>query len=847
MTPLTRVAAGAVLIVSAWGPLSANASGPSDARLYARRIYVAADASTELAQTATELQTCLARVTGNSFTVTNQPGAQGIFLVLDTSPVLPDMDLNALREQGSTEAFAVSGDRQRLWIVGRSALAVDRGVYWYLDRLGCRWLVPNANWSIIPERKDITLEVEAVESPAFALRDFFGTGSFGRPSIDPTQRMAEVWQRYKRRNLLGGPFHLAGHAGESFALRHKDVWPKHPEYLAENNGKRQTWPSRAAVKFCSSNPGLQALWVEDRLDTLRAHLARDPSAMSVSVEPSDGGGDCECAQCRKLGSVSDRVFTLANLTARAVAKEFPGKYVNLYAYNTHAAPPHFPIEPNVIVSIVPYGFQRTGMTPEEFIIAWGKKCDALAMYDYWNIPDWSHNLPDMSPRTVAEKIRFWREHGVKYFNAESTYSGGSMGLSWYVGARLLWDPSRDVETLENDYFQKAFGPARAPIRRMYGRWGENLILSDHELALCYRDLRDALALTDDPAITARLVDLGRYVHYLRLWYEYRSAAPKTPERVTRAEALIHYIWRIYDSNMVQVFRLAQLINRDEKPALEAIGPDNPMWKDVHQLTDIEIRRLLDDGLATYQPLDFQPKRYSSHLVPLDNRHRRPAQEFVQSNSFGGSTEFMFSASATAKSIRIQILVGAVSGKGKADRVRATDPDSAVVYDERIPNNREWFDVVIPTEVPGIYKLSVTDQKNTFRLRVPENLPFVCSGPLTSTDVSPRIYFYVPEGTKQVAVHSPGVVPIKIFDLKGDLVTVTRNEQGKNVFLIEVEPGQAGQCWSFSYFKAWQPFRLLNCPNVFAYSPAGMMIPAELRSQADAAGGLLVRPAVHRGD
>ena len=33
----------------------------------------------------------------------------------------------------------------------------------------------------------------------------------------------------------------------------------------------------------------------------------------VSMECSDGRGHCECAECQKLGGVSDRVFGLAIL------------------------------------------------------------------------------------------------------------------------------------------------------------------------------------------------------------------------------------------------------------------------------------------------------------------------------------------------------------------------------------------------------------------------------------------------------------------------------------------------------------------------------------------------------
>ena len=657
-----------LLIIVVVAATLANVAVAENAGLYGQHIVLRKDASKAAVRTADDLRKWLGRITGQLFDVSDQQQPTGIFLVTDSSPLLPQTNLGDLRAATSPEAFLIYGDASQLWIVGKSDLAVDRGVYWYLDKLGCRWLLPSQRWTIIPKRTDISLAINTLQSPAFDLRDFAGTGHFGRPAIDPQQRMAAAWEEYQRQNLLGGSLRLGGHAGEAFALKYQNVWREHPEYLAENNSRRQTWTPTAIVKLCSSNPGLQALWVQDRADYLRTHLERDPAVRTVSVEPSDGGGHCECAECRKLGSVSDQVFTLANLVAREVQRQLPGKFVNLYAYNEHAAPPAIDVEPNVIVSIVPYGFQRTGMTPEEFILAWERKCTTLAMYE---------------------------------------------------------------------------------------------------------------------------------------------------------------------SNMLQVFRLAQLIGRDERPALDDINPDNPMWKDIQQLSDAEILRLVDAGIEKYQPLDIQLRSYSATLIPLSDPPAPPdtsvqtEQKEVTTGQFGYSAEFKFAPPAAATRVRIQLRVGSVSGPGKYDRVRVTDPQGSVVFDARIDNTGEWRDLDIPTGARGTYTLSVGDQKNTFWLRVSAHVPFVCSSAYTCTDLSPRSYFFVPRGLTKIAMHSPGVIPIKLFDPDGKPVTVDRNEHGKNVFLIDVAPGQDGRIWSFSRFKSWQPFRLLNCPNLFAFSPTGLLVPQEV--------------------
>jgi len=95
-------------------------------------------------------------------------------------------------------------------------------------------------------------------------------------------------------------------------------------------------------------------------------------------------------------------------------------------------------------------------------------------------------------------------------------------------------------------------------------------------------------------------------------------------------------------------------------------------------------------------------------------------------------------------------------------------------------------------------------------------------------LSSRVWFYVPEGTKKIAIYSTGVIPIKIMDPGGNEARAEGNEEGKNLFLVDVPSGDDGECWSFQGFKGWEGLRILNCPSVFAWSEEGMMVPKELR-------------------
>jgi len=284
---------------------------------------------------------------------------------------------------------------------------------------------------------------------------------------------------------------------------------------------------------------------------------------------------------------------------------------------------------------------------------------------------------------------------------------------------------------------------------------------------------------------------------------------------------VAYLWGIYESNMVQSFRMAQLLNRDVKPAVEALNPNDPRWKDYPQLTDEEIMARFVDGEAAYAPLDYPERSYTGALAPVPGQ---AAAGWVGTNTFASTASFAFARPEGAAAVTLKLTVRKVPGR--TDRVQVTDPHGTTVFDQRLEATGEPVELTIPTAAPGLYRMTVTDQKTTFSLQVPADLPFVCTGPYTCPDLSARTYFYVPRGLRQLAVHSPGVIAITLYDPEGKAVTVARNTQLKQLFVIDVPAGQDGNVWSFARYKSYTGLRLLNAPQCFGYSPAGMLVPED---------------------
>ena len=230
------------------------------------------------------------------------------------------------------EAFAIRTDAARVRLIGATDLGASHAAFRFLEALGCRWFFPAREWEVVPSAPTLRANVNETVRPALlARRIWYGYGFFHEPGTaagqTPPLRNYKAWARHNR--MASSLAVNAGHAWQTIIADNKAAFDQHPEYRALVGGQRR------GEQLCVSNPEVRVLATRWALDYLKKH----PQADMVSMEPSDGDGQCECDQCKKLGTVSDRAFGLANEVARAVAKEYPGKMVGILAYSQHCEPP----------------------------------------------------------------------------------------------------------------------------------------------------------------------------------------------------------------------------------------------------------------------------------------------------------------------------------------------------------------------------------------------------------------------------------------------------------------------------------------------------------------------------
>jgi hypothetical protein len=249
------------------------------------------------------------------------------------------------------------------------------------------------------------------------------------------------------------------------------------------------------------------------------------------------------------------------------------------------------------------------------------------------------------------------------------------------------------------------------------------------------------------------------------------------------------------------------------------NPAAPGWaKAKVPIDDAELAQLVKDGAAHFAPVELEPRSYSHKLVQPPGTQAGVAEE-ARRVHFVGPVDFEIEL-AGGRHLETEVTIER-NAFVAAEHVSVRTQDGTTVYEERLPADGKGH--VIDLKVPaGRYVLHVEDQKATFTVRAPPGTPFVART-LTSTDLSPRVYFWVPRGLRQIALYVPaGSGPFQLFDADGRHVEAA----SAGLILATVPAGQDGRAWSFASYKSFEPIRMLNLPQAFAASPAALLVPED---------------------
>ncbi|MCH5376110.1 MAG: DUF4838 domain-containing protein, partial [Planctomycetes bacterium] len=786
-------------------------------------IIVGENASERVRLAAQTLGDYLERITGAAFSIRAGDGKSGLAVGLPADfPATPHADKWRHTEIFQRENYLLQSHSGGLFLLGATELAVEHAVWDLLGRVGYRQFFPGKHWEIIPRHNRLEISLDVVESPDYhSRRIWYGFG--------PWDYAQEPYRQWCARNRATSGVALnTGHAYGGIIRSNRELFQEHPEWLALVDGQRQK-PVEGA-KFCISNADLRRAVAEYAV----RYFADNPDADSISMDPSDGGGWCQCPACQAMGSVSDRALTLANEVAQTVAARFPEKLVGMYAYNYHSPPPSIRAAPQVVISVAT-AFIKGGYSLDDLIGGWSGKGATLGIREYYSVNTWDRDLPGRSRGSnlsyLSSTIPKFHASGARFLSAESSDNWGPNGLGYYVASKILWDvdEAANADHIVDDFLTRAFGAAREPMREFYrlidGSQRQRQLVYEDFIGRMYRQLQRAIELADTPEVRARLGDLVLYTRYVDLYQRYSVA--KGNERQAAFAALIQHAYRMRTTMMVHSKALYRdLAARDKSVSIPAdaawnVPEERNPWKSSEEFTAAELAQFVRDGIADHPlvELGFEPIAFSEELVPAGPLRLQHGA----AGDFGagrGEQTFFTWISAVPGTLELRVTGGLIPhyrdrGNVKIDlwqiggASRDGQREQRVTHDESVPPDGQTRIVRLSFQQPGLHRVDVSDGRDMTRVEPPPGIPWTFRSDLENPlNLSGRwsLYFYVPRGTAVVGLY--GEQAGKILNADGNEVLMF-DGQSPGFRSVDVADGQDGRIWKID--RAAGAVRLLTVP------------------------------------
>jgi hypothetical protein len=564
-------------------------------------------------------------------------------------------------------------------------------------------------------------------------------------------------------------------------------------------------------------------------------LAKKPDAEMVSMECSDGAGQCECEHCKKLGSVSDRVFGLANDAARAVSKQYPGKMVGCLAYAEHSEPPSFALEPNVYVQLTA-GFIRGRYTHDELLELWPAKCKNLGFYEYFSVWLWDFDkLPGGNGANLTRTKKMldrYLKAGATSFDAESGNNWGVHGRGYYITNKLLWNPNADVKALLADFYEKAFGPGAAAMQRYYERLAPDSepLMSRGLIGEAFCDVEQATNLAKDrPDVIARLDDIKHYLRYVHLRWLIDHEKTQERKKDLTVAALTH-AYRTRYSYMNHWNAMKQSWGNDAAKkfaepgwASNAKGPKP--WLVDRPVTREEIDVAFREGLDYFQPRPVRELKFSDDLVPVSFAGTKDVES---KQHYQGLANYVL-YSRKGELLEVEVTPGTIAWyRDRPDaRYVLRDKADAIVAEGSLKLDGEAHRLVMKVPAAGPYRFEFKDSGAAWKIRVEMGRPVTLvsnrARRYSHLGQIQEMHFYVPKGTSEVQYFWSGG-PHKV--LGPDRKAIADVKESDDIVTIAVPPGADGKCWSLSphgHGHLW----FFNLPNCLAASPNSLLLPREV--------------------
>ena len=239
---------------------------------------------------------------------------------------------------------------------------------------------------------------------------------------------------------------------------------------------------------CLTDPDIYATV----LANVRKELEKNPNINIFSISQTDVEMWCKCPNCSKIaeeeGSMSGVWLRFLNKIAEELEDEYPNLTIDTLAYkHTQTAPKITKPHKNVCIRLcsITCCFTHAINDPNctrnkkfcEDIIAWGKICDNIHIWDYTT--DFHYYISTFANLfTIYDNMQFFAENNVVSMFPQGNsqgYSGEFGELRAYLLAKLMCDPYMSREEYSNhmnEFLKAYYGEGWESIRAFIDKTSE---------------------------------------------------------------------------------------------------------------------------------------------------------------------------------------------------------------------------------------------------------------------------------------------------------------------------------------------------------------------------------------
>jgi len=438
-------------------------------------IVIGRDASRSEQHAATELQKYIEKISGRVVPIKSDDDDIGTRMILvGNSSKLKELGLDIDFDDLGDEGFVMKTAGGNLVLAGGRKRGTLYSVYTFLEEyLGCGWFIPGPMCEVTPREGRFKIgKLDDRQKPSFewrALSSVYDVEWQVKNKLDPTIRGSGAGEE------RGDPpvFHSYCHIFDRLIPPAKYFVP-HPEYVSLVKGRRR-WNG---AQICTTNPDVIKICADQICQWMDEH----PECRIFSICQDDGGGWCECEDCKALdtreGCVSDRLVVFFNAVARKVYEKHPDKLIYTLAYSAGIDPPlrEKHIEKNIMVQICHIRYPCCHVHPIETcpknaeykaqVEAWAALAPILYVYDY-RVDYNNYLMPYPNCYAIARDVPYYKKVGVKGIFYQGGGAALNHGMCHYLLAKLMWNHKADVKKLTDRFFERYFGRAAKPMKKYW--------------------------------------------------------------------------------------------------------------------------------------------------------------------------------------------------------------------------------------------------------------------------------------------------------------------------------------------------------------------------------------------